>query len=260
MMVGDAIRSAEQLFERQRTLLSVVSDERFAGAHEAFLAELTALDDDLIDWADERLVAYSTFFSRCQRRYLAIKEKEANNWMLTRLDDVTATWAERMNAFGRDSYERVRDLKDMVDFGACRRVVMVGSGAFPATLFWLHDHFPGLQYTGLDVDSRCAEMATRLAKSLGIDRMCFVVVDGSRFDFGGADFVYVANHVTPKNDVLRQIGRSGSAAQVVVREPTHRGRLLAEGVRDDLPSAFAVQSSGIESRAFLSYDLLLRRR
>jgi len=254
------VSSATQFLDRQRGLLSAAGDEQFVGAHEAFLRELVSIDDDLLDRLDGRLTAYAEFFSRCQRRYLAIKEKEANAVMMTRLDGVACTVAARMvDGFGRDSYERVRDLKDMVDFGACRHVVMVGSGAFPATLFWLHDHFPALRYTGLDVDAGCAEMATKLAKTMGIDNMRFEVVDGSCFDFAGADFVYVANHVTPKKAVLRQVSSSGSNAQVVVREPTRRGKLLAEAVRDELPSAYAVQSSGIESRAFLSYDLLLRR-
>jgi hypothetical protein len=242
-------------------LSAAATEERFVGAHEAFLDELAAIDDDVIERSGEGLAAYADFFSRCQRRYLAIKEKEANDRMLAAIDGVACTVAERMTAgFGRDSYERVRDLKDMVDFGACREVVMVGSGAFPATLFWLHDHFPALRYTGLDVDAGCVEMASKLARAMGIDNMRFEVVDGSRFDFANADFVYVANHVTPKKAVLARISRSGSSAQVVVREPTRRGKLLAEAVCDDLSSAFVAQSSGIESRAFLSYDLLLRRR
>jgi hypothetical protein len=241
-------------------LSAAAGEERFIDAHEAFLRELAGIDDDLLDRLDGCLAAYADFFSLCQRRYLAIKEKEANAMMMTRLDGIAGTAAARMvDGFGRDSYERVRDLKDMVDFSACRHVVMVGSGAFPATLFWLHDHFPTLRYAGLDVDAGCVAMATKLANTMGIDSMRFEVVDGTCFDFSSADFVYVANHVTPKKGVLEQVGRSGSNAQVVVREPTRRGKLVAEAVCDELPSVFTVQGSGSESRAFLSYDLLLRR-
>jgi trans-aconitate methyltransferase len=158
--------------------------------------------------------------------------------------------------FARDAYKRVADLIGMVQ--ACNNLVMVGCGAFPATLFWLRDHFPGARYTGLDTDARCVETATKLAEAMGIE-MSFNVIDGSDYNFAGADFVYVANQVVPKKAVLQQVARSGNVTRVVVREPTRKGELLAEAVRYDLPEEFVVESEGVESPIFLSYDLLLRR-
>ena len=71
---------------------------------------------------------------------------------------------------------------------------MVGCGAFPATLLWLRDNFPTPRYVGLDIDPACVKLATELAAALGVDKVHFELADGRNYDFGGADFVYVANH------------------------------------------------------------------
>ena len=182
--------------------------------------------------------------------------------MMARVNGATTVSAVESisKGFGRNAYERVRDLKDMVDFRACHSVVMVGSGAFPATLFWLHDHFPHMQYVGLDIDTRCVAMATLLTKATGMNNIHFEVVNGSYYNFRGADFVYIANQVIPKRAVLEQISRRAGPLQVVVREPTRKGELLAEAIRHDLPSEFAIETAGTGSQDFLSYDLSLRLR
>jgi hypothetical protein len=127
-------------------------------------------------------------------------------------------------------------------------------------LLWLRDNFPLLHYVGLDIDPDCVKMATELVSALGIDNIRFELIDGREYDFAGFDFAYVANHVVPKRAVLEQIARSTSVRQVVVREPTPVGALLAEAVRADLPPVFVADSAGAPSGIVgMSYDLLLRR-
>lgn len=237
--------------------LSTVSGEQFISTHESFVRELARRPDDPTDGLDsDERAQFAAFFSQCQRRYLAIKEKEESEKMMAVVKGATTSAIESMDRFGRDAYKRVDDLIDMVP--ACRNLVMVGCGAFPATLFWLRDHFPRARYTGLDLDARCVETATKLTEAMGIE-MDFKVVDGSDYNFADADFVYVANLVVSKRAVLEQVARSSNVTRVVVREPTRKGELLAEAVRYDLPEDFAVESEGVESPIFLSYDLLLRR-
>jgi hypothetical protein len=241
--------------------LSTVSDEAFVATYESFLRELVA-EGDLTDGLhpDARYV-YAPFFTRCQRRYLAIKEKEAyEEMMAVVVDGATVSAAENITkGFGRDAYERVSDLTDLIDMRTCHNVVMVGCGAFPATLFWLHDHYHEARYTGLDIDARCVDMANTLAEAMGINDMDFKLVNGGDYQYNDVDFVYVANQVVSKKAVLEQLSRSDSVGQVVVREPTHKGELLAEAVRNNLPREFVVVNEGIESSVFLSFDLVLRR-
>jgi hypothetical protein len=174
----------------------MVTDEQFVSTHESFVRETAGREDDPTEGlnTNER-ASYAIFFSRCQRRYLAVKEKEANESMMALVNGaITVSAAKNISkGFGRSAYERVRDLKNIVDFRACHSLVMVGSGAFPATLFWLRDHFPHMRYVGLDIDPRCVEMATLLTTAMGMNNVQFQVCNGNHFDFDGANVVYVAN-------------------------------------------------------------------
>jgi hypothetical protein len=233
-----------------------LDNDRFVRLHEWFLRELSQVDNLAKLSPDER-ATYQDLCSRCQKRYLVIKESPAYKLLLTIGRDAGPPFGENLRGFGRTVYDRVRDLKKLVDFSNCKSIVMVGNGAFPATLLWLHDNFPKLDYVGLDIDPGCVKMATELLTALGINNVDFELVDGGQYDFDGTDFVYIANHVVSKRTVLEQIARSTSVRQVVVREPTPRGELLSELVRPDVPPVFVADAAGTAS--VLSYDLLLRR-
>jgi hypothetical protein len=241
----------------RREQLRALDDDHFARIHDSFLRELSIMGEDGLDEAERSF--HAAFFSLSQKRYLAIKERRATERLLSLGRGADLPVEAVLDGFDRSAYERVRDLKVLVDFRTCRTVVMVGSGAFPATLLWLRDHFPELCYCGLDIDPECVAMANKLATSIGADNMRFILADGTAYGFDGADFVYIANHVVPKRGVLEQIARNPSVRQVVVREPTRHGELLAETVRYNLPDAFIIAAAGEESGQFLSYDLALRR-
>jgi predicted O-methyltransferase YrrM len=244
-------------YHRERPL--DLDDDRFVRLHEWFLRELSTIDALADHVNDAERPSYQDLCSRCHKRYLAIKEAQANENLLATAGKAATTTGENLSGRDRNAYDRVRDLRTLVDFRNCENVVMVGSGAFPSTLLWLRDNFPIMRYVGLDIDPSCVKMATELVTALGIDNVRFDVIDGRQYDFGGIDFVYVANHVVPKRAVLEQIARSTSVGQVVVREPTSVGELLTEAVRDDLPPVFVADAAGAASGQFLSYDLLLRR-
>lgn len=249
------------VLQQYRDAISALNDAEFTDAHESFLRKLVSLESNPLGGVstDQRHECRA-FFSQCQRRYLAIREAEACRDLLAAAKGATASVVEKLNqGFATEAYERVGDLAQLIDFSGCRHAVVVGSGAFPATLFWLRDHFPQMRFTGLDIDPFCVAMATALTQALRIDNIRFEALDGCKFDFADADFVFVANQVVRKKVVLQQVSESGTAAQIVVREPTRRGELLAESVRDDLPSGLGVDKEGIANSPFLSYDLLLRR-
>jgi hypothetical protein len=235
-----------------------LDDDRFVRLHEWLLRELSTIDTLAKLTPDERAI-YQHLCSRCQKRYLAIKEALANKNMLAVASNAGSPTGENLGGFGRKVYDRVRDLRKFVDFHNCENIAMVGSGAFPATLLWLRDNFPMQRYIGLDIDPDCVKMATELMTALGIDNVHFELVDGRQYDFDGTDFVYVANHVVPKKAVLEQIARSRSVRHVVVREPAPVGELLAEAVRPDLPPVFVVDGAGTAGGISMSYDLLLCR-
>jgi hypothetical protein len=248
-----------------------LDDDRFVPLHEEFLRKLSTIDtlSDRLN-ATER-ANYGDICSRCHKRYLAIKEARANKKLLAIARNGGMSTGGNLGGLGRSAYpltagssainptsEPSSSLRTLLDFRGCKNVVMVGSGAFPATLLWLRDNFPTLHYVGLDIDPGCVTMATELVTALGIDNVHFEPIDGRQYNYGSADFVYVANYVVPKRAVLEQIARSTSVRQVVVREPTRGGELLAEAVKFDLPSVFVADAAGAEA-GIMMYDILLRR-
>jgi len=255
-----------------------LDDDRFVKLHEWFLHELSTIDNLAYQLNDAERTSYMDLCSRCHKRYLAIKEVQANKKLTAIARNAGASPGENLSEFGRNaspplmttqlaafrswrdsnSSYRPSSLRTSLDLRNCENVVMVGSGAFPATLLWLRENFPTLRYVGLDIDPGCVRMATELVAALGINNVDFGLIDGRQYDFDGFDFVYVANHVVPKRAVLEKIARSTSVRQVVVREPTPTGELLAEAVRPNLPQVFVADGAGAAG-GFMSYDLLLRR-
>jgi hypothetical protein len=234
-----------------------LDNDQFVEVHERFLRELPKIT--LADYNEILHTSYRELCSQCHKRYVAIKEVQSNKNLLAIARNAETPTGEKLSGFGRMAYDRVRDLRTLVDFRNCKNVVMVGSGAFPSTLLWLRDHFPMIHYVGLDIDPTCVKMATELVEALGFDNVHFNAIDGRQYDFGGIDFVYVGNYVVPKRAVLEQIARSPSVRQVVVREPTPAGgELLAEAVKPDLPPVFVADAAGVVG-GIVSYDLLLRR-
>jgi hypothetical protein len=253
-----------------------LDDDRFVTLHEWFLRELSTTNSLADHLNDAERISYGELCSRCHKRYLAIKEVQANKNLLTIARN--ASRGENLSGYGpsdspplvttqiaafrswRDSNPTYQpsSLRTLLDFRSCENIVMVGSGAFPATLLWLRENFPTLRYVGLDIDPGCVRMAAELVAALGIDNVDFELIDGRQYDFDGFDFVYVANHVVPKRAVLEKIACSRSVRQVVVREPTLTGELLSEAVRPNLPPVFVADAAGAAG-GIMSYDLLLRR-
>jgi hypothetical protein len=266
------------LRQYQRETPLDLDDDRFVRLHEWFLHELSTIDSLADHLNDAERSSYGDLCSRCHKRYLAIKEALANKNLLAVARNAGTPTGEHLSGYGRNAspplvttqlaaFRSWRDsnptyqpssLRTLLDFRNCENIVMVGSGAFPATLLWLRDNFPMLRYVGLDIDPGCVKTAAELVAALGIDNVDFELIDGRRFDFDGFDFVYVANHVVPKRAVLEQIARSTSVRQVVVREPTPIGELLAEAVKPNLPPVF-VADAARAAGGIMSYDLLLRR-
>jgi hypothetical protein len=248
-----------------------LDEARFMMLHEWFLRELSGIDTlaDHLNTAER--ANYKALCSRCHKRYLAIKEARANKNLLSLASNRSTSTEGSLSEFARSAYPPTAgsvaikpackpssSLRALLDFGDCKKVVMVGSGAFPATLLWLSANFPTPRYVGLDIDPNCVKMATELVAALGIDNIHFETIDGRQYDYGSVDFVFVGNYVVPKRGVLEQIARSTSVRQVVIREPTRGGELLAETVVSDLPATFVTENAGAENGVMM-YDLLLRR-
>ena len=231
----------------------------FVTLYEEFIGELVGYEDDACPLSADTLLDFSPFFSECQRSYLALREQEE----VRRILEVPVSGGDPLRTlfpcdFGKKAYERVQDLASFHDFSRCRRALMAGAGALPSTLFWLYDQYPEIESIGLDVDPACVALASRAVDRLGLDGVQLVEADAREFDYGGADFVFVANQVSPKRAVLERIAATADlGTSVVIRDPTPLGVLLAESASADLPGQFSIVSRGDASKAFLSLDVFL---
>ena len=156
-------------------------------------------------------------------------------------------------------YDRLGDIFANVDFSSCSRIVMVGCGWRPITIFRLHDQTAVPEIIGLDIVPDAVKTATALAAKLGYDRMRAELYDGSLYDYAGVQRVYVASMVSPKLAVISRIlDTAPGDVQIVLWEPVSLGRLWVESAERHLDPRLEVTGRGAIS--WLARDVFVRRR
>ena len=202
------------------------------------------------------------FFAACQRRYVrALEHREARALMSRRRAAGETLYDALASDFGRQTYLRVGEALRLVVFSGCQRLVMVGCGPFPAAALYVYDHESAPDISALDNDANAVEMARQVVAVHAPERVHVFESDGSRYDYSGADVVYIANLVSPKADVLARIADTASSAtRVILRDPFAYGKLFAERGLADLDGRFVVTRIGEDNRHFFSKHFLLARR
>lgn len=161
------------------------------------------------------------------------------------------------NALGM--FNRLAGLAAHVAKPDMRRIVMVGCGWRPVTMFHLHETTDAREVIGLDVVPDAVETAATLARKLGYDRMRMELCDGVSFDYAGADLVYVASMVSPKRAVIARILETAPEdVRIVLWEPISLGRLWLESSEPDRHPQLEITGRGPVVR--LSQDVFARRR
>ena len=160
------------------------------------------------------------------------------------------------------TYNRVGEMFAAIDFGKCRRLVMVGCGRVPAAIFHVHDRTDIPEIVGLDIIPEAVSGARSLLTHLGYSRATAEVCDGTSYDYAGAGIVVIANMVSPKAEVVSRIADTGpEEVRVVVRDPLSLGRLWSDSAESSLDPRFEVIGKGDGQEHWsLSRDVYLRRR
>jgi hypothetical protein len=172
------------------------------------------------------------------------------------------TFAEIAGARTMITYNRVSEMFTSIDFGSCRRLVMVGCGRVPAAIFHVHDRTEIPEIIGLDVLPEAVDGAKALLERLGYRRARFEVSDGSVYDYADVDIVLIANMVSPKAEVVSRIADTASAnVRIVARDPLSLGRLWADSAERALDSRLEILGKGDGIGHWsLSRDLYLKRK
>jgi hypothetical protein len=156
----------------------------------------------------------------------------------------------------RASYDRVSDLFDVLKLAPGLRFTMIGCGELPVTAIHVIER-AGCEVICMDVAPAAITAAERLKDAFGWSQLHPLLCDGTDYDYGSSDVVYIANMVRPKGAVLRQVAdTAGRHCEIVLRDPYGLGVLWAEQGEASLPPALKVGRRGAGSR-YLSHDLFL---
>lgn len=210
----------------------------------AMLGE-ACLPDDVTRSARE---IYSAYIHRMERAGLA--------HALATPDLRSTRFSSICDPEARTAYDRVSDLFDVLALAPGLRFTMIGCGELPVTAIHVIER-AGCEVVCMDVVPAAITAAERLSEAFGWSQLHPLLCDGTDYDYGSADIVYIANMVRPKGAVLRQVADTASRdCKIVLRDPYALGVLWAEQGRASLPSALKVRSHGPGSR-YLSRDLFL---
>jgi SAM-dependent methyltransferase len=166
---------------------------------------------------------------------------------------------QRIDADALSAYRRIDDIFEHIDFTTARLFVMVGCGYFPVTALQATQRFKNLKVVALDTDPQALIGGRQVTQSLGLTNIEFNLHDGATYDYTGADIIFVANMVSPKDATIRRIlDTSRHDTSIVVREPYGLGCLWTERAEDSLDSRVCIKHFGVGSR-YLSRNAFLRR-
>ena len=240
------------------------SQDRDAGDLINALCDLNAAMGD--DAADAMLDANPHFFEYTPALKRAAYQRTVRNEIsqtqrLLQQDlEGLCSIEEMVNALALTNYNRSIDMFEHLDFSHCRRMVLVGSGWLPTTLFHVHDKTDVPELVGIDITPDAIETSNKLAKRLGYERVRTELVDGALYDYGQAEIVYIVNMASPKSKILSRIADTAPEnVRVVAREPYSLGRLWGDMVERGLDQRFEVTGKGSGGGYFLTRDVYLQR-
>lgn len=198
--------------------------------------------------------------TRLYHDYVVSNEQLDAARMLSRAADGFPADDNTASPFSQAAYDRVNAIFDHIDFARCQKFVMVGCGQMPYTALQVHAQTEVAAVLGIDISPTAIESVRSLAERLSLRRLGAELVSGADYDFHGADAIYVANMVSPKNPVMSRIADTAPEnVQVVMREPYSLGILWNECGEDTLDPRLEVCLRGPGS-VYLARDVVLRRR
>jgi hypothetical protein len=181
-------------------------------------------------------------------RFTWLQETRAHARIMARHNGSAPVMEGWVDASIRGQYARMEELLGLVDFSACRRYVLMGSGKVPASLFFLHDRTTVARLVGIDRDAGTVRAARELVAHCGLDRIHIEQADAAAFDYGPYDVIYWDPFANPRRKVMeRLLATARPGAVIILRDPFLAGTLLFESVMPYLDPRFLV---GADSEAY----------
>jgi hypothetical protein len=195
------------------------------------------------------------FYQRVVRKEIAEAER-----LLQQVRDASVSFTDVASPAVLHTYNRVREMFDRVDFGACRRFVMVGCGRLPVTMFHVHDRTKTTEIIGLDVVPDAIDTAREIAVRFDYARIGVTLCDGQAYEYDEAQVVFITNMISSKAAVLSRIAETAPPdVRIIVREPYSLRRLWSESAERSLDPRLEIIGKG-SANPTLSRDVYLKRR
>lgn len=219
--------------------------------------EMGVQQSDALLAANPRLFEYSPILEEAFYNYaVSAEDHEIERLRALKLTKPIA-YCDAMGEEVRDTYNRVSDIFEWLDFSSCERFVMIGCGQLPLSALHVHDRTNVGEVVCVDVRQEAVDDVRFLARKLGINNLRSDLCDGKDFDFQGARIVYVANMVKGKDAVVaRVLETAPEEVQIVVRSPAGLGRLWTEALEDVTRLGMRITKRGHVGR-YLAHDQLL---
>jgi hypothetical protein len=112
------------------------------------------------------------------------------------------------------------------------KIVIVGFGAFPATIFHLQNHLPpNTHFTCLDADPSAVAVAQNIITKFNLPNIDLIQAFGSTYDFSGTDLAHITGLCRGKQEIIDQFYETANShAHLLVRTPIGFARMVYESV------------------------------
>lgn len=141
--------------------------------------------------------------------------------------------------------------------------VVVGSGTFPETLIFLHQHTPVPYLIGIDREAVAYDLSSRiiypLQKHHQEKRLRLYCTLGEEYHYAGVDHVHIAGFVPTKANIIKRIvDTSDAEVKLITVENYVNGcfQLLHDDVEQDLPACVKIDRRKESISPFVRKEIL----
>lgn len=213
-------------------------DPGFLATMEEFLRFIGSYDDKAAYAAFETtgpLLEFRSFFAPCVLRFTWVMESRTFAELASKMTRGSQKVGSRLDRSTWGSYARMEDAVRLVDFSTCRRLVVMGCGRAPCSLFYLHDWTDVECLVGIDRDRQSLELAQQLVDGFGLRRVRIIEADACDLDYAEFDVIYWGPFAMPRRKVMERVVATARPDSVVIlRDPFFTGTLLFEPMAGSL--------------------------
>ena len=121
------------------------------------------------------------------------RDRAMNSWANTKnINKHRGLLAYRKAETNAWIYKTLLDKKKTGMFKACKKLVLIGSGIYPYSMFDIHKKYKHIQQTGLEIDTNRAAIGRDLViKSPAKDHIEIVTHDGCTYDYGNIKCILI---------------------------------------------------------------------